>query len=122
MRKPYSNWPAVRSDYEQTAAPLRMIATKHGLSHTAIRKRAKTEDWARGAAPIEAPSPEVLAQVGSKPLAPKPRKRSPKRILEDIAADQLVPAAARVAACKVLLGMEKPSEEAKAREAHDRVT
>jgi hypothetical protein len=105
-RKPPVNWPAIRADFELTRSPLRVIGAQHAISHTAIRKRAMAEGWTRPAAAVKEPTPiEVRTE------APE---RRPKAILEDIAASELAPAAARVAACKILLGLDrqmKPTAE-----------
>jgi hypothetical protein len=114
--KPPTDWPAIRGDYERTAAPLRVIGAHHGVSHTAIRKRAAAEGWTRGAAPAMQggakaafPSNEDRAERSK-----RRRTRFPKAILQDIAESELAPADARVNACKVLLDLDrraKPTAE-----------
>lgn len=45
--KPEINWVQIESDFRAGIKPLRTIAEQHGISHTAIQKRAKREDWSR---------------------------------------------------------------------------
>ena len=44
-KKKAPDWPAVRADYLRSEESLRDIAEWHGISDTAIRKRAKAENW-----------------------------------------------------------------------------
>jgi hypothetical protein len=46
-KKPAIDWEAIERDYRTGTRSTREIAAVHGLSHTAINKRAKTEGWAR---------------------------------------------------------------------------
>lgn len=41
------NWPQIEADYRAGIKPLRLIAEENGISHPAIRKRAKRDDWTR---------------------------------------------------------------------------
>lgn len=48
-RKP--DWPMIRVAYESGAISDRALAREHGLSDTAIRKRAKAEKWQKASRP-----------------------------------------------------------------------
>lgn len=59
MAKP--DWEAIESAYRAVVMSLREIASQHGISDTAIRKRAKKEDWTRDlAAKIQAKADELV--------------------------------------------------------------
>ena len=47
MSKPTIDWEAVEREYRAGQLSNRMIAEKHGISETAIRKRAKRDGWER---------------------------------------------------------------------------
>ena len=47
MSKPAIDWEAVEREYRAGQLSNRMIAEKHGISDTAIRKRAKRDRWER---------------------------------------------------------------------------
>ena len=47
MSKPTIDWEAVEREYRAGQLSNRMIAEKHGISDTAIRKRAKRDGWER---------------------------------------------------------------------------
>ena len=47
MSKPAIDWEAVEREYRAGQLSNRMIAEKHGISDTAIRKRAKRDGWER---------------------------------------------------------------------------
>ena len=47
MSKPGIDWEAVEREYRAGQLSNRMIAEKHGISDTAIRKRAKRDGWER---------------------------------------------------------------------------
>jgi hypothetical protein len=48
-RKPH--WAGIRASYEANSSSVRGLAAEHGMSHTAILKRAKAENWTRAARP-----------------------------------------------------------------------
>ncbi|HAX3614111.1 TPA: hypothetical protein JV334_002541 [Escherichia coli] len=59
MAKP--DWEAIESAYRAGVMSLREIASQHGISDTAIRKRAKKEDWTRDlAAKIQAKADDLV--------------------------------------------------------------
>ena len=41
------DWEAIELDYRAGIKTLRQIAEEHGISHPAIAKRAKRDDWSR---------------------------------------------------------------------------
>ncbi|MEJ8821561.1 hypothetical protein WKW80_05865 [Variovorax humicola] len=45
--KPSPNWEQIEADYRAGIKPLRLIAEENGVSHPAIRKRAKRDEWTR---------------------------------------------------------------------------
>lgn len=47
-RRPNVDWDAVRAEYESTSTSLRELASPHGITETAIRKRARKGGWVRG--------------------------------------------------------------------------
>ena len=47
MSKPAIDWEAVEREYRAGQLSNRMIAEKHGISDTAIRKRAKAQGWSK---------------------------------------------------------------------------
>lgn len=55
------DWQAVKEAYEFSGEPLRAIGETHGVSHTAIRKRAAAEGWQRQRA-------EIVAVASRKPM------------------------------------------------------
>ncbi|MDV5514424.1 hypothetical protein [Enterobacter hormaechei] len=59
MSKP--DWEAIESAYRAGVMSLREIASQHGISDTAIRKRAKKDDWTRDlAAKIQAKADDLV--------------------------------------------------------------
>jgi predicted transcriptional regulator len=47
MEKRIIDWEAVERDYRAGVKTLREIAAEHGITDTAVRKRAKRDDWVR---------------------------------------------------------------------------
>lgn len=45
--KKFVDWELIERDYRAGIKTLRQIGDEHGVSHTAIQKRAKKEDWSR---------------------------------------------------------------------------
>lgn len=59
--KPTVHWPTIEADYRAGIKSIRQIAREHGLSETAIRKRAKSEDWTRDlSAAIQAKADDLV--------------------------------------------------------------
>ncbi|NDZ11497.1 hypothetical protein C7T35_01375 [Variovorax sp. WS11] len=59
--KPQPHWPTIEADYRAGVKSIRQIAREHGISETAIRKRAKAEQWARDlSAAIQAKADEMV--------------------------------------------------------------
>jgi hypothetical protein len=63
------DWPAIRLLYEAGDVSVREISRRHGVSDTAIHKRAKTEDWSR-ARGLQAPGTPGLHPTANQPNAP----------------------------------------------------
>ena len=47
MARKQVDWERIETDFRVGAKSVREIAAEHGISHTAINKRAKAEDWIR---------------------------------------------------------------------------
>jgi hypothetical protein len=45
--KPTPDWSVIEAEYRAGVKPLRLIAEEHGITHGAINKRAKRDEWAR---------------------------------------------------------------------------
>ncbi|QRF60240.1 hypothetical protein [Variovorax paradoxus] len=59
--KPIAHWPTIEADFRAGIKSIRQIAREHGLSETAIRKRAKAEDWTRDlSAAIQAKADDLV--------------------------------------------------------------
>lgn len=59
--KPAAHWPTIEADFRAGIKSIRQIAREHGLSETAIRKRAKAEDWTRDlSAAIQAKADDLV--------------------------------------------------------------
>lgn len=75
------DWSAIRRQYETTAEPVIAIAREHGISHTAINKRARKEEWgprpAKGEGEVGGGGGKGEAQEAPKP-APKPTTAKPE--------------------------------------------
>jgi hypothetical protein len=57
------DWSRIELDYRAGIKPLRQIASEHGVSHTAIGKRAKRDDWQRDlAVRIQAKAEELVSR------------------------------------------------------------
>jgi len=50
-RQSNRDWAAIRAAYEANDVSIRALATKYGVSHPAIHKRAKAEEWTRAPRP-----------------------------------------------------------------------
>jgi hypothetical protein len=86
-RKPGTDWEAVERDYRADQISLRAIGAKHGVSDTAIRKRAKAEGWKRvlGAKVREAVREELVRADGSQEGSQAERVRTDREIVEESA-------------------------------------
>lgn len=49
--KPKPDWKQIEADYRAGQKTLRQMGAEHGLSHTAVNKRAKRDGWLRGLPP-----------------------------------------------------------------------
>jgi hypothetical protein len=50
QKKPAPDWERIEADYRAGLLSVREIAAAHGISHTAVQKRAKAETWVRNLA------------------------------------------------------------------------
>jgi hypothetical protein len=66
------DWVAIRADYEAGMSTIAAIAAGHDLHESSIRRRAKREGWARGAASTAAVAAgsELPAALAAAPSAP----------------------------------------------------
>ena len=61
---PSPDWIRIEADYRAGIKPLRLIATEHGITHGAINKRAKRDDWTRSlAAKIKAKADALVSRA-----------------------------------------------------------
>ncbi len=59
--KPTADWAVIEADYRAGIKSVRQVAREHGLSETAIRKRARGEDWTRDlSAAIQAKADDLV--------------------------------------------------------------
>ncbi|EIV5186955.1 terminase small subunit [Serratia marcescens] len=68
MSKP--DWAAIAREYRAGQLSIRALAEKYGISDTAIRKKAKAEDW---------PKPDKVRKVGSQTGNANPRTEPSKK-------------------------------------------
>ncbi|MFT8245208.1 terminase [Roseomonas sp. BN140053] len=70
-----TDWEAVEAEYRAGQRAIRQIARRHGLSDTAIRKRAKAGGWVRDTAnlPVEAEQEHIPARAAVAFQPPAPR-------------------------------------------------
>lgn len=68
------DWEAIKRAYCGTLDSVRQIARAHGVSHTAIAKKAAAEEWQRPqkTAPQATAGPKSSSDKKQKPLAPQP--------------------------------------------------
>jgi hypothetical protein len=68
-----TDWQAIEREYRTTAESVSAIARRHGITHTAINKRAKRDGWIRLQVSVSAPTrqwPRVETTPHSKPAKP----------------------------------------------------
>jgi len=73
------DWEFIRSEYEETTKSIRLMAKENDVTHGAIQRRIKKEEWTRSAA-VEVISDKAL--VGSNPLLDKVAIRKTKEIID----------------------------------------
>lgn len=74
------HWPTIEADYRAGVKSIRQIAREHGLSETAIRKRARADDWTRDlSAKIQAKADDLVRRA-----AVRTEVRSANRIPESV--------------------------------------
>lgn len=79
--KKSADWPEIEKDYRQSKESVRQIAEWHGVSHTAINKKAKAEGWVRENAPKTMPR-TLAAPTDSRPLVGEVVDVAPAEIVE----------------------------------------
>lgn len=79
-RKRAVDWPAIEADFRAGALSNRQIAEKHGLSESAIRKRATTEGWVRNKVPKVRTRRESAHRKAAQSLTPA--RQAPPRPAE----------------------------------------
>jgi hypothetical protein len=74
VRKRAPDWKKIKKEYAERRKSLRQLGAEHGVSHTAIAKRAKAEKWARRSFQVEtspvavaAPAITVAAAASAEP-------------------------------------------------------
>lgn len=78
--KPAIDWEKIEDDYRAGVLSVREIAANHGVSHTAINKRSKREEWSRDlAAKIKARAESL---VSTRAVSTKVSTAAEKRQLE----------------------------------------
>lgn len=87
--KPRADWEAIERDYRAGVLSLREIAKQHGLSDTAIRKRAKVDGWERDLS--DRVQEKVRTElVRTEVRTANPEERATERQIVDAAAAQVV--------------------------------
>lgn len=104
LKPPLIDWAAIGAAYTHGSASIREIGRSHGVSDTAIRKRARAGDWERSAidrpaAPIPATQWPVKSRAGKSPSARK--MRLPEDAPEDGHFVYVIHEAGGELACKV---------------------
>lgn len=77
------DWDLIERDYRAGIKPLRQIAEEHGISHPAIAKRAKRDDWSRDlAAKIAARAEELVTKAAVTKVVTAETLATEKEIVE----------------------------------------
>lgn len=73
--RPRPDWQQIETDYRAGQKTLRQMGAEHGISHTAVSKRAKRDSWQRGL------SLKIAAKASTSaiPQAGKPEKIKPEQ-------------------------------------------
>ena len=78
-----TDWEAIERDYRVGILSSREIATAHGISHTAINKRAKAESWVRDLkAKIQAKAEAEVSRRAVSTEVSKERQATEKQIVD----------------------------------------
>jgi transposase len=73
------DWAAIERDFREGVMSVREIAKWHGVSHTAINKKAKAEGWERKQEPPHIERPRALS---GEVIAPRPATVTPEELPE----------------------------------------
>lgn len=83
MTKRQIDWEKIELDYRAGIKTLRQIADEHGISHVAINKRAKKDDWIRDlSAKIDKKADELVTKELVTNLVTKEQKIAEKQIID----------------------------------------
>lgn len=83
MTKRQIDWEKIELDYRAGIKTLRQIADEHGISHVAINKRAKKDDWVRDlSAKIDKKADELVTKELVTNLVTKEQKIAEKQIID----------------------------------------
>lgn len=81
--KKQPDWERIELDYRAGIKTLRQIAEEHGITHTAVGKRAKREDWSRDlAAKIAAKADELVSRDAVSKTVSRESKVSEREAVE----------------------------------------
>lgn len=89
MSKRQIDWERIELDYRAGVMSIREIASKHGITDTAIRKKAKAQDWVRDvSAKIQAKADKLvrIQEVRTEVRNSKEYKQTEKQIIDANAA------------------------------------
>src|SRR4051794_11457661 len=86
MAKGTSDWASIEREYRGGDTSVSAIGRKHGLSHTAINKRAKKERWTRNQSEVSSAS-DVSGQTAAQPQAKGPLTPKQQRFVEEYVVD-----------------------------------
>jgi hypothetical protein len=82
-KKPQVDWEAIEGDYRAGVLSTREIAVAHGISHTAINKRAKAESWDRDlSAKIKAKADALVSRRAVSSEVSTARAATERQIIE----------------------------------------
>lgn len=77
------DWIVIEADYRAGIKPLRVIGDEHGISHAAINKRAKREEWTRDlGARIQAKADALVSKAAVTAEVSKAKKATEQAIVE----------------------------------------
>jgi len=81
--KPAAHWPTIEADYRAGVKSVRQIASEHGISEGAVRKRAKTQTWTRDlSAQIQAKA-DALVRMEAVRNEVRTKERVPDSVVVD---------------------------------------
>ncbi|MDR6886133.1 MULTISPECIES: hypothetical protein [Variovorax] len=81
--KPTAHWPTIEADYRAGVKSVRQIASEHGISEGAVRKRAKAQTWTRDlSAQIQAKA-DALVRMEAVRNEVRTKERVPDSVVVD---------------------------------------